>query len=152
MEPIQLQHAEAMAFRDLGETTLLFEIGSVRTAEKDKPFDAARGEPVFPAVLSRSEAQDLVDADRIHSSSRSGTDTRGYVFCTGAVVFWRFVGDATHHSEPVTVPHRLFLGRDDVLLEQRYNLPPTYVTVSAIKLVRWQGGPWLWSVTFKRGG
>ena len=94
-----------------------------------------------------------------------GTDTKKYKFrvldgteplfpsyinnlvVENSASFWNFAGDATHGSELFYTPNDWIVGTK-IMIENKYNVPPTKAMVSDVKLIR---GPnlvtWFWSIT-----
>ena len=131
------------------DVTLLFEIPVPKINGYNSLFRFDYDTDVhFPAILSCAKDRNTIFPEVV-IEKKEICDGRKTDYTLNACVFWCFLGDATHCSEFVSTPYFLIKGQE-IIVENRYNVPKMNCIVTDIQMVRDNELRWFWSISLRK--
>ncbi len=141
---LYLPIVEAKSLRDGNEVSILFEVSPTFVSGSHHSFHYDGSEPVYPANLFQKELNKIAEKYSLESSACKHEER--FILSYQLAYFWHFMGDGTHHSEPVLTPFGFYPGQI-VTIENRYNVKPMDVIVKKIDLTSFDESKWYWLIT-----
>jgi len=141
---LYLPIVEAKSLRENKSVSILFEVEPTLVDGSSYPFRYQGSEPFYPANLLKKDLNKIAEKYSLESSACKHEDR--FTLSYQLAYFWHFLGDGTHHSEPVLTPFGFYPGKI-ITIENRYNVKPMDVLVKDIQLTRFDESTWYWLVT-----